>query len=353
LKGYLENWNSLGWPLAVIAIGAGIGIVGYHVFFMVVSRMSKRTPTVLDDSFSRNCRGPVRVLFPLLAVSLLISSSGLSQSSLEAVKHWLSLGVIGSVAWLLVRGTNILEDFISDRFKIGEKDNLKARRIYTQFQIFKKIAMFVVGLLAFATMLMTFDRVRQVGTTILASAGIMGVVIGLATQRTIGTLFAGLQIAITQPIRVDDVVIVENEWGRIEEITFTYVVVRIWDLRRLVLPITYFIEKPFQNWTRVSANILGTVFLRVDYTLPVQAVRQELYEILRNSNLWDGKAWGLQVTDATDRTLELRALISARDASDAWNLRCHVREKLIEFLQKTYPQSLPRVRAEVLNRKEE
>jgi small-conductance mechanosensitive channel len=353
LKGYLENWDSLGWSLAVLTIGVGIGIAGYHVFFMIVSRMSKRTPTVLDDSFSRNCRGPLRVLFPLLAVSLLIPSSGISESSLETIKHWLSLGVIGSVAWLLVRGTNILEDFISDRFKIGEKDNLKARRIYTQFQIFKKIAMFVVGLLAFATMLMTFDRVRQVGTTILASAGIMGIVIGLATQRTIGTLFAGLQIAITQPIRVDDVVIVENEWGRIEEITFTYVVVRIWDLRRLVLPITYFIEKPFQNWTRVSADILGTVFLRVDYTVPVQAVRQELYEVLRNSNLWDGKAWGLQVTDATDRTLELRALISARDASDAWNLRCHVREKLIEFLQKTYPESLPRVRAEVLNRGEE
>jgi small-conductance mechanosensitive channel len=353
LRGYLENWDSLGWPLAVLAISVGIGILGYHLVFMVVSQMSKRTPTVLDDSFSKHCRGPLRVLFPLLAVALLLPSSGLSESTLETVKHWLSLGVIGSIAWLLVRGTNVLDDFILDRFKIDEKDNLKARRIYTQLQIFKKMAMFVVGLLAFATMLMTFDRVRQVGTTILASAGIVGIVVGLATQRTIGTIFAGLQIAITQPIRVDDVVVVENEWGRIEEITFTYVVVRIWDLRRLVLPITYFIEKPFQNWTRVSADILGTVFLRVDYTVPVQAVRQELYEILRNSNLWDGRTWGLQVTDATEHTLELRALMSARDASDAWNLRCHVREKLIEFLQKTYPQSLPRVRAEVLNHEEE
>jgi small-conductance mechanosensitive channel len=353
LKGYLENWGSVGWPVVVLAISVGVGIVAYHLFFMVVSRMSRRTPTVLDDSFSRNCRGPLRVLFPVLAVALLIPSSGISQANLETIKHWLSLGIIGSIGWLLVRGTNILQDFILDRFKIDEKDNLKARRIYTQFQIFKKIAMFVVGLLAFATMLMTFDKVRQVGTTILASAGIMGIVIGLATQRTIGTIFAGLQIAITQPIRVDDVVVVENEWGRIEEITFTYVVVRIWDLRRLVLPITYFIEKPFQNWTRVSAHILGTVFLHVDYTVPVQAVREELYEILRNSNLWDGRTWGLQVTDATERTLELRALMSARDASNAWDLRCHVREKLIEFLQKTYPQSLPRVRAAVLNQEEE
>jgi small-conductance mechanosensitive channel len=353
VKGYLEHWDGLGWLLAVLAVSVAIGLLGYYLVFMVVSRMSKHTPTVLDDSFSKNCRGPLRVLFPLLAVALLIPSSGISEGALETIKHWLSLGVIGSIAWLLVRGTNVLDDFVLDRFKIDAKDNLKARKIYTQLQIFKKIAMFIVGLLAFATMLMTFDRVRQVGTTILASAGIVGIVVGLATQRTIGTIFAGLQIAITQPIRVDDVVVVENEWGRIEEITFTYVVVRIWDLRRLVLPITYFIEKPFQNWTRVNANILGTVFLHVDYTIPVQVVRQELYEILKNSKLWDGSSWGLQVTDAAERTLELRALMSARDASDAWNLRCHVREKLIEFLQKTYPQSLPRVRAEVLNKEEE
>ncbi len=170
---------------------------------------------------------------------------------------------------------------------------------------------------------------------------------GLAAQRTISTLLAGIQIAITQPIRVDDVVIVENEWGRIEEITFAYVVVRIWDLRRLILPITHFIEKPFQNWTRVTADILGTVFIYVDYTGPVQAIREELHRILKSTDLWDGKAWVLQVTHATERTVELRALMSAQDAPTAWNLRCEVRERLIEFVQRNYPDGLPKVRAEV------
>jgi small-conductance mechanosensitive channel len=185
------------------------------------------------------------------------------------------------------------------------------------------------------------------GTAILASAGIVGLVIGFATQKTVSTVLAGLQIAITQPIRVDDVVIVESEWGRIEEITLTYVVVRLWDLRRLVVPIPYFIEKPFQNWTRVSADLLGTVFIYADYTLPVQRIREELHSILRASDLWDGRVWGLQVTGKTERAVELRALMSAPDASSAWDLRCKVREELLEFIQKNYPESLPRLRAEL------
>ena len=196
-------------------------------------------------------------------------------------------------------------------------------------------------------MLMTFERVRQLGTTILASAGVVGIVVGMAAQRTIATFIAGLQIAITQPIRVDDVVIVENEWGRIEEITLTYVVVRIWDLRRLIVPITYFIESPFQNWTRTSADILGTVFIYTDYTVPVNAIREQLQKILNESEHWDKKVCVLQVTNASDRTMELRALMSAADASAAWTLRCEVREKLLAFIKKEYPQALPRLRTEL------
>jgi small-conductance mechanosensitive channel len=194
-------------------------------------------------------------------------------------------------------------------------------------------------------MLMTFEKVRQLGTTILASAGIIGIIFGIAAQRTIGTFIAGLQIAFTQPIRIDDVVIVENEWGRIEEITLTYVVVRIWDLRRLIVPITYFIEKPFQNWTRVTADILGAVYIHVDYTVPVEAVRAELQKILKEAQLWDGKVCVLQVTNTSEQAIELRALMSAADASTAWSLRCYVREKLVEFIQKNYPDSLPKLRA--------
>jgi len=199
-------------------------------------------------------------------------------------------------------------------------------------------------------MLMTFPKVRQLGTTILASAGIIGIVVGMAAQRTIGTFIAGLQIAITQPIRVDDVVIVENEWGRIEEITLTYVVVKIWDLRRLIVPITYFIEKPFQNWTRVTADILGTVYIYVDYTVPVDSVREELQRVLKESEHWDGKVCVLQVTNTSEQTVELRALMSAADASTAWSLRCEVREKLIDFMKKKYPQALPKLRAELYQR---
>jgi small-conductance mechanosensitive channel len=232
------------------------------------------------------------------------------------------------------------------RHRIDVADNRRARGVYTQVMVLKKIAASVIGVFAIASMLMVFQSVRQFGTAIIASAGVAGIIIGFAAQKTIATLLAGFQIALTQPIRIDDVVIVENEWGRIEEITLTYVVVRIWDLRRLVLPITYFIENPFQNWTRTSADILGTVFLHVDYDVPLETLRQELTRILKASALWDGKVNVLQVTDAKDRTLEIRALASARDASAAWDLRCEVREKLITYIQKHYPESLPRWRIE-------
>jgi small-conductance mechanosensitive channel len=194
---------------------------------------------------------------------------------------------------------------------------------------------------------MSFEEFRRLGTGILASAGLAGLVVGLAAQKTLGNLLAGIQIAITQPIRIDDVVVVEGEWGRIEAITLTYVVVRIWDLRRLVLPISYFLEKPFQNWTRVSADVLGTVYLVVDYTVPVDEIRAQLDRIVRESNLWDRKVCGVQVTNASERGIEVRALVSAADSSKAWDLRCEVREKLITFLQDKYPGSLPRVRAEI------
>jgi small-conductance mechanosensitive channel len=196
-------------------------------------------------------------------------------------------------------------------------------------------------------MLMTFDRIRHVGVSILASAGMIGIILGFAAQRSIATLFAGLQIALTQPIRIDDAVIVEGEWGRVEEITLTYVVIKIWDLRRLVVPVTYFLEKPFQNWTRVSANLLGTVFLYVDYSVPVDEVRRELQAILKVSALWDGQVGGVQVTNSSERTLELRLLMSAADSSKIFDLRCEVREKVLAFLQQNHPGSLPRVRADL------
>jgi len=186
--------------------------------------------------------------------------------------------------------------------------------------------------------------VRHLGTSLLASAGLLGLVAGIAARPVLSNLLAGVQIALAQPMRLEDVVVVEGEWGWIEEIYMTYVVVRIWDLRRLVVPLSYFIERPFQNWTRRTTNILATVFIYADYTVPVEELRQELHRLLLASGMWDGKVWGLQVTDATEQTVQLRALMSARDSGNAWDLRCHVREELIALLQGRYPRSLPRAR---------
>jgi small-conductance mechanosensitive channel len=347
MKTYLQSLDTIAWSLGLLVGAAVVGLIVHYTLFSTMRRMARRTETIVDDSISKNFRTPLQLLIPLLAISFILPTSSMPPKVIVVLKHLLSLGIIVAVAWLVVRATNVLDDIVLSRYRIEEKDNLQARKIYTQLQVFKRIIIVVVSILALATMLLTFDKVRQLGTGILASAGIMGIVLGLSAQRTIGTILAGLQIAITQPIRIDDVVIVENEWGRIEEITFTYVVVRIWDLRRLVLPITYFIEKPFQNWTRVTADILGTVFLYVDYAVPVQPIREELHRILENSSYWNRNAWGLQVTNSTDRAVELRALMSASDASSAWNLRCAVREKLIEFIQKNYPEGLPKVRAEI------
>ena len=347
MKEAFENWETLALALGLLVGAVVIGLVVHYLLSCVIERIARRTQTIVDDSFIKNFRRPSQVLIPLLLAILVLPALSVSPKTTDVLRHLLSLGIIASIAWLIVRTTYVLDDIVLSRYRIDEKDNLQARKIYTQLQVFKRIIIVVVSILALATMLLTFEKVRQLGAGILASAGIVGIVVGLSAQRTIGTILAGLQIAITQPIRIDDVVIVENEWGRIEEITFTYVVVRIWDLRRLVLPISYFIEKPFQNWTRVTADILGTVFIYVDYTVPVQPIREELHRILKGSSYWNGNAWGLQVTNSTDRALELRALMSASDASSGWNLRCEVREKLIEFIQKNYPEGLPKVRAEI------
>jgi small-conductance mechanosensitive channel len=233
------------------------------------------------------------------------------------------------------------------RYDVSTQDNLKARKVYTQFMILENIIIFIIILLAVGIALMSFDSIRSIGLSLLTSAGIAGIIIGLAAQKAIGTLLAGIQIAITQPIRLDDVVIVDGEWGRIEEITLTYVVVKIWDQRRLVVPSTFFIENTFQNWTRNSSEIMGTVFIYTDYQVSFEALREELSKLLKESQHWDGKVNVLQVTDTTEKTVQIRALMSARDSGTAWELRVYVREKLLEFLQKNYPESLPRTRISI------
>ncbi|MBN2137647.1 MAG: mechanosensitive ion channel [Sedimentisphaerales bacterium] len=340
----IQNPETWIWLYAIALV---IAVAGHYVVFGIILYLTGRTKTALDNLVVTHCYRPLQWIVVLLVVRVIGKLPAIKPPPPEVAEHVIALLLIGLVAWLLIKITCVLEDYVTSRFDTGVKDNLKARKIHTQFKVLKRIVIVAVAILAFGTMLMTFDKVRRLGTTILASAGVIGIVVGMAAQRTIATFIAGIQIAVTQPIRVDDVVIVENEWGRIEEITLTYVVVKIWDLRRLIVPITYFIESPFQNWTRTSADILGTVYLYADYTLGVETIRKELHSILKKSEHWDGKVCVLQVTGANERTTELRALMSASDASTAWTLRCEVREKLIEFIKTNYPQALPRVRAEL------
>lgn len=306
--------------------------------------VSGRTDNAWDDVMLPLAGSAARRLLPLLALILAAPALAVSPSLEIIFRNTASLLLIVTVALILFEAVDAASALVLRRYRVDVADNLQARAVHTQVMVLRKVAVAVIVVFAVASMLMVFESVRQFGASILASAGIAGIIIGFAAQKSIATLLAGFQIALTQPVRVDDVVIVEVEWGRIEDITLTYVVVRIWDLRRLVLPITYFIEQPFQNWTRTSSDILGTVFLQVDYTVPVDELRAELTRILQASPHWDGKVNGLVVTDVKERTLELRALASAADASRAWDLRCEVREKLVDFIRRHHPGSLPKMR---------
>jgi small-conductance mechanosensitive channel len=332
---------------AAIVIGAAlIGLFSHYLVFNGVMRVVKHASPHWHESLGKHTKAISRLIFVLFAVYIALSFVTMPEAPHKIVNNLYSIILIVAVAWLLVKITLVFETVILMQYHIEDKDNLEARKIYTQVRIIRKILIFIIAIIAFSAILMSFDRFRRLGTGILASAGIAGVVLGFAAQRALGNLLAGIQIALTQPLRLDDVVIVENEWGRIEEITLTYVVVRIWDLRRLVLPISYFIEKPFQNWTRTSADLIGSVYLYVDYTVPVQEIREEFLRILKDSD-WDGKVSSLQVTDATEHSVQVRAIMSAPDSSSAWNLRCEVRERLIEFIRTKHPEAFPRFRAEL------
>ncbi len=350
----LSTLHNMSWQNLLFSGGLFVSAVVFalllHLILSLITRIWLRRNvekgSLIFRSVVHHIKGPLRLGLPLLAVVVVLPFATLPEHLLNLLRHLVSILMIFTIAWIVVRSASVLEDYLFDKYRIDAEDNLKARKIHTQMLYLKRVFAIVVGVIALALILMNFEKVRQLGTTILASAGIVGIVLGFASQRSIALLFAGFQVALTQPVRIDDVVIVENEWGRIEEITLTYVVVRIWDKRRLMVPISYFIEKPFQNWTRVSADLLGTVYLYCDYSVPVRAVREELQRILEQSDDWDGQVSGVQVTDTTEQTMAVRALMSASDASRLWNLRCEVREKLIDYIQREFPESLPRFRAE-------
>jgi small-conductance mechanosensitive channel len=285
--------------------------------------------------------GPFRLLFLIIGLASLAFYLRIPTEVKELLRHAFSIAAIVGAAWLMLRFFSVFEQFILLRKKSAGKDDLQIRRVTTHVGLIRKILNVIIIVIAVSGVLMTFDTVRQIGLSILASAGIAGIVMGFAAQRSLQTLIAGIQIAITQPIRIDDVVIVENETGRVEEITLTYVVVRLWDQRRLIVPITWFIDRPFQNWTRNSAELTGSVLLQVGYGVPVEKVRSELERIVAASPLWDRRVVRLEVTSAVRDYMELRALLSAADSSDLWALRCFVREKLIGFVTENSAGALP------------
>ncbi|MBN2195522.1 MAG: mechanosensitive ion channel [Polyangiaceae bacterium] len=341
------GWADLVWSVACVGTAWVVGRLVAGLLVRAMRRWARKTDTTVDDAVSEHLRRPIQWLGPLLGIYLVFPLITLPERTLADLRHGLLIAVIFGAGWALAKTVQSAEDVVRRRLEATDSDNLRARQLFTQTRGLRNILSFLISVLTVGAALVTFESVRQIGAGLLASAGVAGVVIGFAAQRSIATVVAGVQIAIAQPIRIDDVVIVEGEWGWIEEITLTFVVVRIWDLRRLVVPITYFIEKPFQNWTRVSADLLGTIELTLDFSVPVDAIRGELTRILEASPYWDRKVNNVQVTGTTDRAMVVRPLFGARNSGDQWNLRCEVREKLIAFVNERYPGALPRLRAEV------
>jgi small-conductance mechanosensitive channel len=338
----ISESETLWIPILVSAIVLiATWIVGLWLTRTLRKVMRRQLKPGLDNVFNL-VKTPLKLLLVSIAISILnfyfqdywnMETNQLVFLLLVFIITWLGIAVVKSI-----------KHFVLSGYDMDNENNLKARKIHTQMRVFERIMIFLIVFISLAVALLSFEKIREIGLSLLASAGIAGLILGFAAQKSLSLLLAGFQIAITQPIRLEDAVIVEGEWGWIEEITLTYVVIRVWDKRRLVVPINYFIEKPFQNWTRHSADIMGTVFIYADYGFPVEKMREEMTRILPEIPEWDGKVNVLQVTNCTEKTMELRALVSASNSPRAWDLRVRLREQLIAFMQREYPQYLPKSR---------
>ncbi|MDE2485791.1 MAG: mechanosensitive ion channel [Alphaproteobacteria bacterium] len=346
--------TQLAWapPWAASVAVAVLALLIAQLFYGLVVRMVRRGLHRRKDTFWRSLlmrsRGPGRLALILATLSWSVHAAPFPPREASLMQHGLGILFIVLVGWVLMTAVDIASALYLRRYRTDMVDNLLARKHLTQIRILKRAITTLIGLLTAAAALMTIPSVRQLGVSLLAAGGAAGIIVGLALQPVLSNLMAGVQIALTQPIRIDDAVIVNGEFGRVEEINSTYVVVRLWDLRSMVVPLKFFLEQPFQNWTRETANLLGTVMLYLDYTAPVDRIRGKFEELVRASKLWDGKVCGMQVTDAKDRVIEVRGLLSAADSGKTFDLRCEVREKLIAWLQAEMPAALPRDRQENL-----
>jgi small-conductance mechanosensitive channel len=345
----LRSFHPAIGALIIFGVSFILGIIIRYLFLWTVNYFSsEERDSVFLKSLNNRMKGTFFLFVPLIFLKVFIDQLDIPAGLLHTINQVLDVLIVTSITVVTIRFIYVVEDVLFDKYDISHQDNLKARQIRTQIIFLRKIAIVIIVLIALAVAMLTFESVRKYGATLLTSAGVAGIIIGFAAQKTIANLLAGFQIAFTQPIKIDDAVVVEGEWGWIEEINLTYVVVKIWDMRRLILPITYFTEKPFQNWTRTSAQILGAVYLYTDYTIDVDDIRSKFKSVLNSTDLWDGEASVVQVTDSSEKTMTLRFLMTAVNSPKAWDLRCYVREQLILYIQEKYPEALPRTRAEIV-----
>jgi hypothetical protein len=341
----LYGVNGVLTALLAVVVAVGAALVFVEAVHLVVIRLSRRFP--LATELSQTAHRPFRVITIVYAIQQALRSGVHEFTGRATVLHGLVIAIIAAAAWLIGDLLLVLEDVALTRYRTDVPDNLKARRVRTQVVILRRVTIAAIVVIAFGAALMTFPEVRTLGTSVVASAGLISVVAALAAQSTLGNVFAGLQLAFSDAVRIDDVVVVEEEWGKVEELTLTYVAVKIWDDRRLILPTSYFTTKPFENWTRKGSEVLGTAEFDVDWSVPVEAMRAELRKVCENTDLWDGRVCVLQVTDAVGGNVRLRALVSAHDAAALWDLRCLVREKLVTYLWEHRQDALPKLRAEL------
>lgn len=344
----LELWSqqfpAWVWNIGVVILSLLLGFIIKAIITGILHFYKNQKDYSLFKSVITHLGRPLNIFVPLLTLNFMQSFLRLSPVYLTPLDRIIGILLIISFASLLISSIKIFEDYVYHQYDFNKDDNLKERKIRTQLIFIRKVIIIFIVLVTIAIILLSFDNVRKIGDGLLTGVGISSIIVGFAAQKSLSNFLAGFQIAFTQPIRIDDVLVVEGEWGRVEDITLTYVVVSIWDQRRLILPITYFIEKPFQNWTRSTSEILGTVFLYVDYTFPVESLRSELQRLLTTTNLWDKRVGKLQVTDSKEHTIELRILVSARNSSEAFDLRCYVRENLLKYISENMPLNLPQTR---------
>lgn len=342
---FIENSGLAG--LSVVLTGIILALVVHRLGFKVLVKLTIRTRASKWLRILRESRPIIRLALIVFALDITLPLVAMPELIRVTLTRLTTLSLIAITGWLVYKVMSAAMELYLSRHRIDVEDNLEARKMRTRLRVLRQALSILICLVTVAAMLMVFPNVRSIGVSIFASAGVAGIVVGFAARPVLSNLLAGIQIALTQPIRIDDAVVIEGEWGWIEEITATYVVVKIWDWRRLVVPLSHVIEKPFQNWTRETAAIIGNVTWHTDYTVPVEHMRTKLKQFLEASTHWDGDVQVLQVIDSGPETMTLRALMSARNSPTAWDLRCEVREKMINWLQAEYPASLPRRRGEL------